>query len=192
LELQYEEPLSSFAFNFNLRRYTSAKPRSDDFYLRAVIGSANYKTGGDLNDFFHGWLNYQIEHHMARPLTIHHTPHYLPLSPQSHTAVFTSPTTVSTISQCCLHCSYLCLHYLPPLFTSFTAVSTISYPVLSPRFPPLSPPLSHYYRLETDLVSTPTWCGPCAAFPDISMQSYQKAQPRIQVGRCSLTLPNQC
>ena len=23
--------------------------------------SANFRTGGDLNDFFHGWLNYQIE-----------------------------------------------------------------------------------------------------------------------------------
>mmetsp|Transcript_14978 Transcript_14978/g.36224 ORF Transcript_14978/g.36224 Transcript_14978/m.36224 type:complete len:494 (+) Transcript_14978:130-1611(+) len=43
---------------------TEAKPRSDDFYLRACIGSANFKTGGDVNDFFHGWLNYQIEHHM--------------------------------------------------------------------------------------------------------------------------------
>ena len=43
---------------------TETKPRSDDFYLRAVIGSANFRTGGDVNDFFHGWLNYQIEHHM--------------------------------------------------------------------------------------------------------------------------------
>ena len=43
---------------------TETKPRSDDFYLRAVIGSANFRTGGDLNDFMHGWLNYQIEHHM--------------------------------------------------------------------------------------------------------------------------------
>jgi fatty acid desaturase len=43
---------------------TETKPRSDDFYLRAVIGSANFKTGGDANDFMHGWLNYQIEHHM--------------------------------------------------------------------------------------------------------------------------------
>merc|ERR1712216_936503 len=45
---------------------TETKPRSDDFYLRAVIGSANFKTGGDANDFMHGWLNYQIEHHMSR------------------------------------------------------------------------------------------------------------------------------
>ena len=38
-------------------------------HLRAVIGSANFRTGGDLDDFFHGWLNYQIEHaHVARHL----------------------------------------------------------------------------------------------------------------------------
>ena len=43
---------------------TETKPRSDDFYMRAVIGSANFRTGGDVNDFMHGWLNYQIEHHM--------------------------------------------------------------------------------------------------------------------------------
>jgi fatty acid desaturase len=49
---------------------TETKPRSDDFYLRAVIGSANFRTGGDVNDFFHGWLNYQIEHHMF-PGTAH-------------------------------------------------------------------------------------------------------------------------
>ena len=35
--------------------------KSDDFYLRAVIGSANFRTGGNVNDFLHGWLNYQIE-----------------------------------------------------------------------------------------------------------------------------------
>ena len=29
-----------------------------------VISSANFRTGGDNNDFMHGWLNYQVEHHM--------------------------------------------------------------------------------------------------------------------------------
>merc|ERR1711990_279857 len=43
---------------------SETKPRTDDFYMRAVIGSANFRTGGDVNDFMHGWLNYQIEHHM--------------------------------------------------------------------------------------------------------------------------------
>jgi fatty acid desaturase len=32
--------------------------------VQQVIGSANYRTGGDLNDFAHLWLNYQIEHHL--------------------------------------------------------------------------------------------------------------------------------
>eukprot|EP00929_Paragymnodinium_shiwhaense_P106233 TRINITY_DN7146_c0_g1_i1.p1 TRINITY_DN7146_c0_g1~~TRINITY_DN7146_c0_g1_i1.p1 ORF type:complete len:488 (-),score=91.50 TRINITY_DN7146_c0_g1_i1:336-1799(-) len=39
------------------------KAGSPTFYLRAVTSSVNFRTGGDLNDFFHGFLNYQIEHH---------------------------------------------------------------------------------------------------------------------------------
>ncbi len=35
-----------------------------EFYLRQILGSVNYKTGTDINDFLHGWLNYQIEHHL--------------------------------------------------------------------------------------------------------------------------------
>jgi fatty acid desaturase len=34
------------------------------FYMRQVLGSVNYTTGGDLHDFLHGFLNYQIEHHL--------------------------------------------------------------------------------------------------------------------------------
>jgi len=40
------------------------KPRSPTFFLRAVVSSTNFATGGDVNDFLHGWLNYQIEHHV--------------------------------------------------------------------------------------------------------------------------------
>lgn len=41
------------------------KPRDRaDFYLRQIMGSTNFRTGSDLNDFLHGWLNYQIEHHL--------------------------------------------------------------------------------------------------------------------------------
>jgi fatty acid desaturase len=53
---------------------TPVDARSDEFYLRAVIGSTNFHTGSDFGepgsfiancvDFVHGWLNYQIEHHM--------------------------------------------------------------------------------------------------------------------------------
>jgi fatty acid desaturase len=32
--------------------------------LRQIIGSVDYATGGDVNDFLHLFLNYQIEHHI--------------------------------------------------------------------------------------------------------------------------------
>lgn len=35
-----------------------------EFYLRQIAGSTNYANGNDLIDFLHGWLNYQIEHHL--------------------------------------------------------------------------------------------------------------------------------
>jgi len=35
-----------------------------EFYLRQIMGSVNYNTGSDTIDFFHGFLNYQIEHHL--------------------------------------------------------------------------------------------------------------------------------
>ena len=35
-----------------------------EFYLRQIMGSVNYNTGSDRIDFMHGWLNYQIEHHL--------------------------------------------------------------------------------------------------------------------------------
>lgn len=36
----------------------------EDFYLRQALSTANYRTGGDLNDFLHMWINYQLEHHL--------------------------------------------------------------------------------------------------------------------------------
>jgi len=57
----------------------SCTPRSGTFYMRAITSSANFRTSNgvrkdgtarkvhgwraDINDFWHGWLNYQIEHH---------------------------------------------------------------------------------------------------------------------------------
>jgi len=57
----------------------SCTPRSGTFFMRAITSSANFRTSNgvdasgnarpvhghtaDLNDFLHGWLNYQIEHH---------------------------------------------------------------------------------------------------------------------------------
>jgi len=43
---------------------TSTPPNSGEFYLRQVISSADFDVGNDMIDFTHGWLNYQIEHHL--------------------------------------------------------------------------------------------------------------------------------
>lgn len=43
------------------------KERSDgkgEFFFRQIVGSVNYPTGSNRNDFLYGWLNYQIEHHL--------------------------------------------------------------------------------------------------------------------------------
>ena len=49
---------------------TPCKPKSDEFYLRQVIGSVNFACGDDATDFLHGWLNYQIEHHLFPSLSM--------------------------------------------------------------------------------------------------------------------------
>lgn len=36
----------------------------NEFYVRQVIGSANFGGGDDVRDFLQGYLNYQIEHHL--------------------------------------------------------------------------------------------------------------------------------
>merc|ERR1712087_928782 len=64
----------------------SCTPRSGTFYMRAITSSANFRTSNgirkdgiarkvhgfraDLNDFWHGWLNYQIEHHAFPQLSM--------------------------------------------------------------------------------------------------------------------------
>lgn len=59
------------------RYQTSCKPRSSEFFLRQVISSANYTSGNDVPafakdtvDFFQGWLNYQVEHHLWPDLSM--------------------------------------------------------------------------------------------------------------------------
>jgi fatty acid desaturase len=47
-------------YRFNVH----CKPHSGTFYLRQVLSSANFSCGDDLTDFMHGWLNYQVEHHL--------------------------------------------------------------------------------------------------------------------------------
>ena len=50
-----------------------------EFYLRQILGSVNYPTGSNFNDFFYGWLNYQIEHHLWPDLPLNQ---YRVLQPQ--------------------------------------------------------------------------------------------------------------
>ncbi|MDD5228402.1 MAG: fatty acid desaturase [Methylococcales bacterium] len=47
---------------------TKAKGKGE-FYLRQIVGSVNYPTGTNTLDFLHGWLNYQIEHHLWPDMT---------------------------------------------------------------------------------------------------------------------------
>ena len=55
----------------DLCRFDSpVKSGKGEFYLRQIVGSANYRCGGDANDLLHGWLNYQIEHHVWPGLTM--------------------------------------------------------------------------------------------------------------------------
>ena len=49
---------------------THVDPKSDEFYIHQVMGSADFHTGSDLNDFFHGFLNYQVEHHLWPDLSL--------------------------------------------------------------------------------------------------------------------------
>ncbi|MDI1479503.1 fatty acid desaturase [Polyangium sp. y55x31] len=48
----------------DLYRFDDRPASRAEFFVRQVIGSTNYKTGGDLLDYAHLWLNYQIEHHL--------------------------------------------------------------------------------------------------------------------------------
>jgi len=53
--------------------YRFTKPcrfNSGTFYLRQVVSSANFSAGTDTVDFFHGWLNYQVEHHLWPSLSM--------------------------------------------------------------------------------------------------------------------------
>ncbi|MFY0567207.1 fatty acid desaturase family protein [Archangium lansingense] len=54
----------------DLYRFDSKPENKGERYLQQVIGSANYRTGGDLNDYLHLWLNYQIEHHIYPDLSM--------------------------------------------------------------------------------------------------------------------------
>ena len=48
----------------DLYRFEDRPASKGEFYVRQVVGSVNFRCGGDLNDYAHLWLNYQIEHHL--------------------------------------------------------------------------------------------------------------------------------
>jgi len=48
----------------DIYRFNQPATNKGEFYLRQIIGSVNYTSGSDIIDFSHGWLNYQIEHHL--------------------------------------------------------------------------------------------------------------------------------
>jgi fatty acid desaturase len=48
----------------DLCRFDGRAASRAEHHVRQVLGTANYTTGGDVTDFLHGFLNYQIEHHL--------------------------------------------------------------------------------------------------------------------------------
>ncbi|MFK7984896.1 MAG: fatty acid desaturase [Sandaracinaceae bacterium] len=48
----------------DVHRFEGSSTGRPDFYVRQILGSTNFRAGGDVNDLFHGFLNYQIEHHL--------------------------------------------------------------------------------------------------------------------------------
>ena len=54
----------------DLYRFTTPVSNRDEFYVRQIVGTSNYRCGGNVNDFMHGWLNYQIEHHLWPDLSM--------------------------------------------------------------------------------------------------------------------------
>ncbi len=59
----------------DMHRYDRPTTDRAEFYVRQILGSVNFRTGGELNDFLHGYLNYQVEHHLwpdAAPLVYVH------------------------------------------------------------------------------------------------------------------------
>ena len=48
----------------DIYRFDTPHKTQGEYFLRQIMGSVNYNTGSDLLDFYHGFLNYQIEHHL--------------------------------------------------------------------------------------------------------------------------------
>ncbi len=48
----------------DIYQFSTPHKTQGEYYLRQIMGSVNYCTGSDAIDFSHGFLNYQIEHHL--------------------------------------------------------------------------------------------------------------------------------
>ena len=48
----------------DIYQFSEPHKSQGEFYLRQIMGSVNYSTGSDFIDFLHGFLNYQVEHHL--------------------------------------------------------------------------------------------------------------------------------
>ena len=48
----------------DIYQFSTPHKTQGEYYLRQIMGSVNYNTGTDLIDFLHGFLNYQVEHHL--------------------------------------------------------------------------------------------------------------------------------
>jgi len=48
----------------DIYQFSTPHKTQGEYYLRQIMGSVNYNTGTDFIDFLHGFLNYQIEHHL--------------------------------------------------------------------------------------------------------------------------------
>ena len=48
----------------DIYQFSTPHKTQGEYYLRQIMGSVNYNTGSDLIDFCHGFLNYQVEHHL--------------------------------------------------------------------------------------------------------------------------------
>ena len=48
----------------DIYQFSTPHKNQGEYYLRQIMGSVNYHTGSDFIDFVHGFLNYQVEHHL--------------------------------------------------------------------------------------------------------------------------------
>ncbi|HIP12711.1 MAG TPA: fatty acid desaturase [Arcobacter sp.] len=48
----------------DIYQFSTPHKTQGEYYLRQIMGSVNYNTGTDFIDFCHGFLNYQVEHHI--------------------------------------------------------------------------------------------------------------------------------